>query len=457
MDSKILAQRFVDFVNSSPSHFHAVFQTKKILETHGFTGLKEREPWDLSPNGKYYFTRNNSTLFAFTVGAKFQKEKGFKIIGSHTDSPVLKLKPNSKVEKSGFLQVGVQLYGGGIWHTWFDRDLTVAGRVITKDGDKYQERLVYIDRPILRIPTLCIHLDRNANEAFKFDKETKLIPVLATSVKSQLLDTKSSDLHHSVLLQVISQELSCLPENILDLELNICDHQKSVIGGALSEFIFSPRIDNLASAWCSLMGLVENDINTSDSINMIALFDSEEIGSETQQGASSNMMIETMNRILNCTPTSSSEKKDIKEIAFRNSILVSADMAHAVHPNYSDFHESNHQPKIHSGPVIKENANQRYATDGVTKVIFSELAKENSIPLQFFVIKNSSPCGSTIGPILATGCGIKTIDIGAPQLSMHSIREMCGVDDMGHYYKLMKVFFEKVSSFQKKFDFENIN
>lgn len=457
---------FINFLNASPTAFHAVDEAKKRLQSAGYKHISEKEEWELKAGHKYFFTRNHSTIVAFAVGKRYVAGNGFHIIGAHTDSPSLKLKPVSKVAKGGILEVGVQTYGGGLWHTWFDRDLTVAGRVILRQENagsvSYSHRLVRIEEPIMRIPTLAIHLDRSVNDGFKVNTQTHLLPILATAVKAEVNKVSSengstesgkkendktgssSTKHHPILLQLLASNLGCEPDDICDFELQACDTQPSTVAGAAKEFIFSGRLDNLCMSFCSLKALI--DATSSDSsleeetgVRMVALFDHEECGSNSAQGAGSPVMLDALSRITN----SFSPNSKVLEKAIRSSFLVSADMAHALHPNYMDRHEENHQPKLHGGLVIKHNANQRYATNAVTSFIFREIASKHNLPVQDFVVRNDMACGSTIGPIIASGVGIRTVDIGAPQLSMHSIREMCAVDDVKHSYEHFKAFFQE--------------
>ncbi|GLU18520.1 hypothetical protein SLE2022_348160 [Rubroshorea leprosula] len=461
----------LSFLNASPTAFHAVEEAKKRLRNAGYEQIFEREDWKLEAGKKYFFTRNHSTVIAFAIGKKYVAGNGLLIVGAHTDSPCLKLKPVSKVTKGGYLEVGVQTYGGGLWHTWFDRDLTVAGRVIIreeKDGSvSYSHRLVRIEEPIIRIPTLAIHLDRGVNDGFKVNTQNHLLPVLATSIKAELnkaiIDNgpiesgsqtdgkKSTAKHHSLLLQMLADQLGCQPGDICDFELQACDTQPSIVAGAMKEFVFSGRLDNLCMSFCSLKALIdatssESDLEDETGVRMVALFDHEEVGSNSAQGAGSPVMLDAVSRT---TYSFTSDPKVLKK-AIQRSFLVSADMAHALHPNYMDKHEDNHQPKLHGGLVIKHNANQRYATNAVTSFIFREIAAKHSLPVQDFVVRNDMPCGSTIGPILASGAGIRTVDVGAPQLSMHSIREMCAVDDVKHSYKHFKAFFQDFSCLDAK-------
>ncbi|XP_076937096.1 putative aspartyl aminopeptidase [Bidens hawaiensis] len=466
-----VAADLIDFLNASPTAFHAVDEAKRQLKAAGYEQIFERGDWNLKPGNKYFFTRNYSTILAFAIGKKYAAGNGFHIVGAHTDSPCLKLKPLSKVSKGGYLEVGVQTYGGGLWHTWFDRDLTIAGRMIIKQGKgdsaTYSHRLVRIHEPIMRIPTLAIHLDRGVNDGFKVNTQTHLAPVLATSVKAELnkalaenvpdgkpnegSNAPSNQKHQPLLLQLLAAHADCKPDDICDFELQACDTQPSVIAGAMKEFVFSGRLDNLCMSFCSLKALIdatvsEKSLEDESGVRMVALFDHEEVGSSSAQGAGSPVMFDALSRIT----TFFSSNPQLLEKAIQKSFLVSADMAHALHPNYMDKHEENHQPKLHSGLVIKHNANQRYATNAVTAFIFREIAAKHNLPVQDFVVRNDMPCGSTIGPILASGTGIRTVDIGAPQLSMHSIREMCAVDDVKHSYEHLKVFFEEFTRLDAK-------
>ncbi|KAL6177605.1 hypothetical protein ACLB2K_049130 [Fragaria x ananassa] len=476
----------INFLNVSPTAFHAVDEAKKRLQSAGYEQVLEREDWNLEAGKKYFFTRNYSTIVAFAIGKKFVAGNGFHIIGAHTDSPCLKLKPISKVTKGGFLEVGVQTYGGGLWHTWFDRDLTIAGRVIVreeKDGSvSYSHRLVRIEEPIMRIPTLAIHLDRglrfglhyaavhfywlaldrDVREAFKVNAQSHLLPVLATAVKAELNKgveksgqsketTSINSKHHPLLLQLLADKLGCESEHISDFELQACDTQPSLVAGAAKEFVFSGRLDNLCMSFCSLTALIdatapESNLEDESGVRMVALFDHEEVGSDSAQGAGSPAMLNTLSRITHSFTTDTK----LLEKAIQKSFLVSADMAHALHPNYMDKHEDNHQPKLHGGLVIKHNANQRYATNAVTSLIFREIARNHSLPVQEFVVRNDMACGSTIGPILASGVGIRTVDVGAPQLSMHSIREMCAVDDVKHSYEHFKAYYQEFTHLDAK-------
>ncbi|RWR82345.1 putative aspartyl aminopeptidase isoform X1 [Cinnamomum micranthum f. kanehirae] len=463
VDSPSIVDDLLDYLNESWTHFHATAEAKRQLIAAGFHLLNENDEWDLQPGGRYFFTRNMSSLIAFAVGEKYTSGSGFHVIAAHTDSPCLKLKPKSASSKSRFLMMNVQTYGAGLWHTWFDRDLSIAGRVIVKAGDgSLTHKLVKVKRPLLRVPTLAIHLDRKVNtEGFKPNLETHLIPLLAT--KHEEASTKSEDgtnsssskiAHHPLLMQVLSEELTCKADEILGIELNVCDTQPSCIGGGNNEFIFSGRLDNLASSYCALRALVDScqlpeDLSNEHAIRMVALFDNEEVGSDSVQGAGAPTMFQAMRRVVECLAHEYVGEGGF-ERAIRQSFLVSADMAHGVHPNFMDKYEEHHRPELQKGLVIKHNANQRYATSAVTAFLFKEVGNLHNLPTQEFVVRNDMGCGSTIGPILASGVGIRTVDCGIAQLSMHSVREMCGKEDVDYAYRHFKAFYQSFSSIDKK-------
>ncbi|XP_021300362.1 probable aspartyl aminopeptidase [Herrania umbratica] len=452
----------LDYLNESWTQFHATAEAKRQLIAAGFHLLNENDEWDLKPGGRYFFTRNMSCLVAFAIGEKYIVGNGFHVIAAHTDSPCLKLKPKSASSKSNYLMLNVQTYGGGLWHTWFDRDLSVAGRVIVRGSDgSFLHKLVKVKRPLLRVPTLAIHLNRTVNtDGFKPNLETHLVPLLATKPEEEPAEPKeksslsSKAVHHPLLMQILSDELCCDVDDIVNIELNICDTQPSCLGGANNEFIFSGRLDNLASSYCALRALVDScgspgDLSSEHAIQMVALFDNEEVGSDSFQGAGAPTMFQAMRRIVGSLANSYAGESAFDR-AIRQSFLVSADMAHGVHPNFMDKHEEHHRPEMCKGLVIKHNANQRYATSGVTAFLFKEVAKIHNLPTQDFVVRNDMGCGSTIGPILASGVGIRTVDCGIAQLSMHSVREVCGKEDIDIAYKHFKAFYRTFSSIDRK-------
>lgn len=419
----------LEFIDHSPTPFHAVEEMKSKLIEQGYSELRESDAWELTNNSKHFVTRNDSSLIAFIVGTKTKDASGFKIIGAHTDSPNLKLKPNPSYEKNGYLQLGVETYGGVLLTTWTDRDLSLAGRVIIKGKKQPQSKLILFDEPLLRIPQLAIHLNRDVNEkGLTLNKQNHLPPIFSLS------DKKGSN--KNLLEKRVAQKLKCKSADILNMELSLYDTQSGAIGGAEGEFIFSSRLDNLASCHAALQALTES--KTKDPMTrVIAFYDDEEVGSDSAQGAGSPFLKDVLERL-------TLESDNPRENFFRsmaNSFFISADMAHAVHPNYPEKHDPQHMPVLNGGPVIKCNSNQRYATEGVSSAWFEMLCKKAGVPVQKFVVRSDLGCGSTIGPITAANLGIRTVDVGNPMLSMHSIREMAGAKDHLPLIKAFKEYF----------------
>jgi aspartyl aminopeptidase len=404
----------------------------------------------------------------------------------------------SKKQGDGFIQVGVETYGGGLWHTWFDRDLGIAGRVMVRGSDgNVVQKLIHINKPILRIPTLAIHLDRQ--ESFSFNKETQLFPIaglVAEELKRQdkKKDQTSKDeeeegnkpftplkaittRHHPHIVELIASHADVTPEDVVDFEVVLYDTQKACLGGLSDEFIFSARLDNLNQTYCATMGLIDSlksssALDDETSIRLVACFDHEEIGSMTAQGAFGVMLPSIIRRLSVLPPSSfvengSEESYDhasepdtstAYEQTLSSSFLLSADMAHSVNPNYGAKYESDHRPEMNQGPVIKINANARYATNSPGIVLLQEVARKaakildtdsEGVPLQLFVVRNDSSCGSTIGPMLSAHLGARTLDLGNPQLSMHSCRETGGADDVHHAIRLFSSFFQHYSVLEK--------
>jgi aspartyl aminopeptidase len=344
-----------------------------------------------------------------------------------------------------------------LWNTWFDRDLSLAGRVIVREAgsnDKFKSVLIKVDKPILRIPNLAIHLNRGVNdEGFKFNLESNLVPVLASTIIAELADkqqggaskaaaagateTKSSAAadscdHHQQLLALVAKSANVQLEDIADFELCLYDTQPPQLGGLYDEFVYSRALDNLCMSYVCTAAFLGSNANSKTQCSILALFDNEEIGSNSTMGAGSNLLHRVLLRI---------NGADTLDSAINKSILVSADMAHGVHPNYADKHEGAHRPMLQNGLVIKENCNQRYATSVVTAHFVKVLAAKHKIPIQKFVVRNDVGCGSTIGPILASSCGIRTFDCGIAQWAMHSIRECCGVNDIASSIDLLSRFY----------------
>ncbi|GAA5980337.1 hypothetical protein JCM10908_001620 [Rhodotorula pacifica] len=469
------AQAFVEFVNASPTPFHAVHECVVRLEKAGFTRLSERDSWaggKIARGGRYFVTRNQSSIIAFTVPHEDdkagKKPLGISVVGCHTDSPRFIVKPVSKREKVGYSQVAVETYGGGLWATWMDRDLGIAGRVTVSHGtDKYSSHLVRIAEPILRMPTIAIHLDRNQNEKFFYNTETQQVPILALASKELnrafVEENKSSaevsfadplDIsshHHPVLLHTLARALSeqigeaVTPSQLHDFELSLFDAQPATIGGALNEFIFSPRVDNLFSSFAAVQALVASSQSSAPSdgrVSMIALFDNEEVGSVSAYGAESNFIESVFERVAVALKDEKESEAEAFQRTMASSFLLSTDVGHSVHPGFVDKHEENHRPLINAGIAIKSNSKQRYATTSQTVFPLRRVAAEAGVPLQEYLVRNDMACGSTIGPLVSK-IGLRTVDIGAPILSMHSIREMAGVRDMAYLTDLFERFFER--------------
>ncbi|MDH5763630.1 MAG: M18 family aminopeptidase [Nitrospinota bacterium] len=424
------AESLLEFIDASPTPFHATGELAALLKAEGFAELQEADSWSLKKNGRYYVTRNDSSLVAFVMGSQSAEQAGFKIIGAHTDSPNLRLKPNPAYEKSGYVQLGVEVYGGVLLATWTDRDLSLAGRVVleSKKGQPVS-RLLKIDKPLLRIPQLAIHLNREVNDkGLKLNKQTHLPPILQMAEKNL-----SSE---KVLKELVAGELKCKVEEIVSLDLALYDVQASTFAGPNDEFVFAPRLDNLASCHAATIALLEAPKQDSTT-RVLAFYDHEEVGSESAQGGGSPFLKDALERIV--MDTKNSREALMRAIA--KSVFISADMAHAVHPNYADKHEDRHLPLINAGPVIKTNAGQRYATDGVSSAHFELLCKRAGVNVQKFVVRSDMGCGSTIGPITAANLGIRTVDVGNPMLSMHSIREMAGSQDHGDLIQVFREYF----------------
>ncbi|KAF3901668.1 hypothetical protein ABW21_db0208616 [Orbilia brochopaga] len=490
--SKAFAQGLIDFINASPTPFHAVDSAKKALAKAGFTEIKERDAWagKVLSGGKYFLTRNGSSIIAFAVGKLWKPGNPMSIVGAHTDSCALRLKPVSKRTTEGnmFMQVGVETYGGGLWHTWFDRDLSMAGRAMVRQKDgSILSKLVKIDKPILRVPTLAIHLDRQ--EKFEFNKEVHLFPILGlisaelnkdAPPAAEMTDDAAeqekpfaplaaiTERHHPAVVKLISDATESSPEDVLDFEMSLYDTQPGTFGGLNDEFIFAARLDNLGMTYCAVEGLIasveaDDALDNESGIRIIACFDHEEIGSTTAQGADSNYLPAVVRRLSvlsgdkdydfasvssNGSDNVFSPTSTYFEESLIKSFLISADMAHSVHPNYPAKYESHHRPEMNKGTVIKVNANARYATNTPGVVLVQECARHAGVPLQLFVVRNDSSCGSTIGPMLSAQMGMRTLDLGNAQLSMHSIRETGGAEDVEHSIKLFKEFFQRYTAIE---------
>jgi aspartyl aminopeptidase len=403
------------FLDASPTPFHATENMAGMFENAGFEKLNEVEKWQLEEGKKYYLTRNDSSIIAFTYP---KKSKKYLMIGSHTDSPNLKLKPNPVIKEHGVVKFGVESYGGLLLNPWFDRDLSLAGRVnyLTND-DRLESSLINVEKKIAIVPSLAIHLDDKANRDRTINKQTDVCPILTTN--------EEFDFQTFLKWQLEKQGIQNVKE-IYASELSLYDTQKASFVGLHDDFIASARLDNLLSCYVGMLTICS--IETSQPMLFIAS-DHEEVGSDSTSGAGGSFLENTLRRIF-------PNYEEYIEMT-RSSMMISADNAHAIHPNFSSKHDSKHAPYINRGVVIKVNANQRYASNSTTIAQFMNIAQKLNEPIQHFVTRSDMGCGSTIGPITATRIGIETLDVGLPTFAMHSIRELAGSDDAHSLYKLL--------------------
>lgn len=422
-EEKLFAQELIDFIYESPTAFHAVENIKKQLQVAGFKELKEEEKWFLE-NGKKYFTiKNNSALTAFVVGMDNVCENGFKILGAHTDSPTFRIKPNCEMTSEGkYIKINTEVYGGPILNTWLDRPLSMAGRIVLRGENALypKERLLNIKKPIMIIPNLAIHMNREVNKGVELNRQVDTLPIL-----SLIKDKFEKD---NYILKIIAKELDVNIKEILDFDLFLYEYEKGSIIGMEDEFISCGRLDDLEAIHAGVASIINTEV--SKATNVLVCFDNEEVGSSTKQGADSNMLSNVLERIVLA-------KGGNREDLFRGlakSFMISCDAAHAIHPNNSAKSDPTNRPMLNNGPAIKIAASQSYTSDANSSAVFEMICKNAKVPFQKFVNRSDERGGSTIGPISSTHINIRSVDIGIPMLAMHSIRELCGVSD--HYYSL---------------------
>lgn len=431
MNKQYYNQQLLNFIYQSPTPFHAVKNMREILEIGGFTRLPEETDWDIQPGGRYYTVRNGSSLIAFIAGHQSALESGIRLVGAHTDSPCLKVKPKPELNRQGYFQLGVEVYGGALLNPWFDRDLSIAGRLVFDNGEgSLDQVLIDLKRPVAVIPSLAIHLDRDANNERKVNPQTDIPPLLFRDPDKSVTD----------FFEFLAKELSSsgeLPEKarILDHELYLYDCQKPALTGMHNEFISGARLDNLLSCFTGVQALLEAG---DQATCMLICNDHEEVGSISACGANGPMLQSVLQRLY--------PNPGLLTRVMRQSLLVSADNAHGIHPNFADRHDSNHGPRLNEGPVIKMNANQRYATNSISAAMFRHLCEKEGVAVQTFVNRTDLSCGSTIGPITAAMIGVQTLDVGVPTFAMHSIREMAGADDAFNLYRVLRGFYNHQST-----------
>ena len=427
-DRQRFNRELMAFLAASPTPFHAVHEMTRRLAEAGFQHRPETEPWRLEPGGRYFTTRNDSSIIAWTVPARSAlPDAGLRMVGAHTDSPCLKVKPQPELDGNGYLQLGVEVYGGALLNPWFDRDLSLAGRVSYLDrGGALAHGLVDFKEPVAVIPSLAIHLDREANESRAINAQTYLPPVLGG--RGGDFDLKT------LLRQRLEADAGAEVGQVLDHELVLYDTQRPALVGLAQEFIASARLDNLLSCFTGLTALLDAG---GEAGALLVCNDHEEVGSTTASGARGPMLTQVLERLL---PVPEDRNR-----ALSRSMLISADNAHGVHPNFADRHDGNHGPLLNRGPVIKINANQRYATNSETAAAFRRLAADEGVPVQTFVVRSDMACGSTIGPLAAAETGVRTVDVGVPQWAMHSIRELAGTADAFNLSRVLRRFLDTAS------------
>ncbi|WP_426573019.1 M18 family aminopeptidase [Aquihabitans sp. McL0605] len=423
------AHDLLAYLGAAPSPFHAVAETAERLASAGFSALDLDEPWEQGP-GRHYVARGGA-LVAWEVPDGAGAARRFRIVGAHTDSPNLRIKPRPDTGGFGWQQLGVEVYGGALWNSWLDRDLGLSGRVIVRTPEGLEERLFLVDRPLLRIPQLAIHLDRDVNgQGLKLNPQQHLTPVWGAGP----VEVGAFAAH-------LAQEVGVEAADVVAWDAMVHDTTPGALLGRHQELVSSARLDNLVSCWAALTALTALTApaaaeGANRPIGVVCLFDHEEVGSTSATGADGALLAQVLERSVLAR---GGDRADLLR-AFAGSICASADMAHATHPNYPERHEPGHLVTIDGGPVIKVNANQRYATEASTHAVLIEACEQAEVPHQVFVGRNDQPCGSTIGPLTAARLGIATADLGVAQLSMHSARELCGADDPARLAAALGVF-----------------
>lgn len=424
------AESLLRFLDDSPCNFLAVNTIRTHLEENGFVELDLSDVWNLEKGGKYFVVKNHSAIFGFTIGSKPISEQGFKIIAAHSDSPGFRIKPNPEMTGDGVVRLNTEVYGGPILYTWFDRPLSIAGRVILRNAEnplKPITKLIHIKEPLLIIPHLAIHFNRAVNDGNKLSKQKDMLPVAAI-IKDSI---ESKDM----LLNKVSEELGVGKDEILDFDLMLYNCQKAERVGFNKEFVASGRIDDLSMAHAAMCALIDG--TDKDSTNVMAIFDNEETGSGTKQGAASPVLANILHRIALCTGID--QEGFYRAIA--NTFMISADNAHAAHPNYPEKYDPTNHPKMGGGPTIKINANCKYMTDANSSAIFIELCKKVGSPYQFFVNHSDNAGGSTLGNILTSQIDIAGVDMGNPIWAMHSAIETGSLKDHENAIKVFTGFF----------------
>ncbi|MBC8586839.1 M18 family aminopeptidase [Paratissierella segnis] len=424
------AEKLIDFIDASHSSFHATKNVEEILIKEGFEKIELKDKWKLKKEGRYYVTKNSSAIIGFIIGKGEIEDDGFRIVGAHTDSPTFRIKPDPEITVAGkYLKLNTEVYGGPILSTWFDRPLSMAGRVSVKTQNplKPKEVLIDMEKPIMIIPNLAIHMNRKVNEGIKINPQIDTLPLLST------INDKFEK--ENFIMELIAENIGIKTEDILDFELYLYSVEKGALIGLNEEFISIGRLDDLAMAHAGLYGLVDSKIG--NATNILVCFDNEEVGSTTKQGAASPMLRSILERIA----IAMGKDKEGYYRGLSNSFLISSDMAHSIHPNYMGKQDLTNRPVINGGPVIKIAASQSYTSDSSSSAVYEGICKSINVPVQKFVNRSDERGGSTIGPISSTQLDVPSVDIGNPILGMHSVRELGGVFDHYYAYKSFREFY----------------
>lgn len=425
-----LTKELMTFIDNSPSVFHVVENFEDILNKNDFKKLEKNSRWNLLENGKYYITNNDSSILAFQVGNNLE-DNFFRLIGSHSDSPTFRIKPNPTMDvKNHFIKLNTEVYGGPILSTWFDRPLSIAGRVVVKGEDAFNPRVLNlnIDENLLIIPNMAIHMNREINKGYEYNAQKDTLPLIGI-----VNETFEKD---NYLLNIIGKNLNINISDILDFELFLYDRQKGSFVGNDREFYSVGKIDNLGMAFTSIKALVDSD--STPYTKVVYIPDNEEIGSSTKQGAGSPFLRDVLQRIIY---NLGGDFEDFS-VALAKSFMISSDQAHSLHPNYIEANDLTNFPVINKGPAIKLAASMSYTSDGISSSIYKNICDNVGVPCQYFVNRSDKRGGSTIGPITTANLDINSVDIGNPILSMHSVRELGGVDDNLYLYKSFVEFFK---------------
>jgi len=422
------AQDLLDFIDASPSPWHAVATTTARLDAQGFVRLEEGERWQLSAGGRYYVVRGGSSIIAFVLGQQALSEVGLRMVGAHTDSPGLRVKPQPAQGGDGLVRLGVEVYGGPILATFTDRDLSLAGRVHVRSGQGIEARLLRFAEPLVRLPNLAIHMNREVNEqGLKLHKQNELPLIFGMAGEG----VEAAEQFRGQL----AAALGIAASDVLTWELAAYDTQKGSFWGAAQEFIADSQLDNLASCHAALTALLA--VPAPQATSLCAFFDHEEVGSESAAGAGGSFVSDVLARIV----AHEQLDEDARRCMLAKSFFISADMAHAYHPNFPAAYEPCHKVAVNAGPVIKSNANQRYSTGADTAARFIMLCEQAGVPYQQYAHRTDLGCGSTIGPIVASRLGVPSVDVGSPMWAMHSVRESAGVLDHGYMIAVLQAAF----------------